>query len=251
MQAYLWLAADLRAALTFTPAAWRRASSILIVACLTWAMALSPARAPEWTALALAGTLVASAELYRIATPQGAGARIAATGRLAVVWLLTLAFFMVLASLLFVVFLASGYAVAFAGRGFDASDVRTWAPAIDERGRVVLGAVAALGIGLVSWAMTRVALAPAATVAAGRVLMLNTWPLTRRIGWVLVCARLAIGLPAAGVAALALGEAHVSGAAERPGAWMLSALSGLIIGGVWLPLNNGLMTYIYHRRANL
>jgi hypothetical protein len=241
MQAYLWLVADLRAAWRFTPAAWRRAWAILIPASLTWMVALSPVRAGPWTALAVAVTLMASAELYRIATPQAVSARGAAVGRLAIVWLLTLAFFAVLGSLLFVVFLSSAYAVASAGAGFDA---------IDDRGREVLGAVAAVGVSLLSWAMTRIALAPAATAAAGRVLVLNAWPLTRGIGWALLAVRVAIAVPAVGVAALALRAPHVGGAATSSGAWMLGSVAGLVIGGVWLPLNTGLMAYIYHRRAN-
>jgi hypothetical protein len=175
----------------------------------------------------------------------------AATARLAIVWLLTLAFFAVLASLLFVVFLSSAYAVASAGAGFDAADVRTWAPAVDDRGRGVLAVVAVVGLGLLAWALTRVALAPAATIASGRVRVLNAWPLTRRIGWALLCARLAIGVPALAAAALALGAPRAGAAATAPGAWMLGALAGLIVGGVWLPLNTGLMAYIYVRRANL
>ena len=250
MQAYLWLVADMHAAWRFMPAAWGRAWAILIPTCLTWMLALSPARAGLWTWLAMAVTLTASAELYRIATPEAVGARGAAVGRLAIVWLLTLAFFSVLGSLLFVVFLSSAYAVAFAGVGFDASDVRTWAPAIDDRGRVVLGAVAALGVTLLAWAMTRIALAPAATVAAGRVRVLNAWPLTRRIAWGLLAARVVIAIPAVGLAALALREPRVGGASMSFGAWMLGALAGLAIGGVWLPLNTGLMAYIYDRRVN-
>jgi hypothetical protein len=251
MQAYLWVVADARAALTFAAVAWRRAWWALIPTCLAWALALSPDRAAAWTALSLVSTLVTSVELYRIATPGDTGNRGAAVGRLALVWLLTLAFFTVLGSLLFVLFLSSAYAVASAGARFDPSEVRTWAPAIDDRGRVVLGVVAAAGVGLLSWAMTRVALAPAATVASGRVRVLSTWPLTKRIGWGLLGARVAVAAPAVGVAALALGGPRAGGAAMAPGAWMLGALCGLMIGGVWLPLNAGLMAHIYHRRVNL
>ena len=250
MQAYQWVVADLRAALKFAPAAWRRAWWVLVPVCLTWALAMSPDRGRAWTALAVTFTLVGSAELYRIATPGIAITLAAVVGRLAIVWLLTLAFFAVLASLLFVVFLSSAYAVASAGTGFDATNVRTWAQAVDDRGRVVLAVIAAIGLSLLSWAMTRVALAPAATVASGRVQVLSAWPLTRRIGWSLLGARLTISAPAAGVAVLATRAPRVSGAAMAPGAWMLGALAGLIIGGLWLPLNTGLMAYIYRRRAH-
>jgi len=249
MQAYQWVVAGLRAALKFAPTAWRRRWWVLAPVCLAWALAMS-SRTAAWTDLSLVFTLVGSAALYRIAIPGSASALAAGVGRIAIVWLLTLAFFAVLASLLFVVFLSSAYAVASAGVGFDASDVRTWAPAVDDRGRVVLAVVAVIGLSLLSWAMTRVALASAATVATGRVRVLSAWPLTRRIGWSLLGARVAIGAPAVGVAVLAIGAPRVGGAAMAPGAWMLSALAGLIIGGVWLPLNTGLMAYIYGRRAN-
>jgi hypothetical protein len=251
MQAYLWLVADLRAALRFAPAAWRRAWWALIPACLAWAMAMSPDRAAAWTGLAVTLALIASAELYRMATPGSATALGPSVARLALVWLLTLAFFAVLASLLFVVFLSSAYAVASAGVGFDASDVRTWAPAVDDRGRMVLAVVAVIGLGGVSWAMTRVALAPAATVASGRVRVLSAWPLTRRMGWGLLCARVVIGFPPLALAALALREPRVAGAAMTPGAWMLGALAGLTIGGLWLPLNTALMAHIYERRVDI
>jgi hypothetical protein len=250
MQAYQWVVADLRVALKFAPAAWRRLWWILAPGCLAWALAMSPDRGRAWTALAVTFTLVGSAELYRIATPGNPTALAAGVGRLAIVWLLTLAFFAVLASLLFVVLLSSAYAVASAGTGFDASDVRTWAPAVDDRGRVVLAVVAAVGLGLLSWAMARVGLASAATVATGRVRVLSAWPLTRRIGWSLLGARVAIGAPAIGLAVLATGAPRASGAPGAPGAWMLGAIAGLVIGGVWLPLNTGLMAYIYQRRAN-
>jgi len=250
MQAYQWVVADLGAASKFTPAAWRRAWWVLIPACLAWALAMSPGRNPAWAALALVFTLVASAELYRIATPGPATALAAAIGRLAVVWLLTAAFFSVLASLLFVVLLSSAYAVASAGAGFDASEVRTWASAVDSRGRVVLAVVAAVGLGLLGWATTRVALASADTIASGRIRVLSGWPLTRRIGWSLLCARLAIGVPAVALAVLAIRAPRVGGASTAPGAWMLGGFAGLLVGGVWLPLNTGLMSYIYKRRAH-
>lgn len=250
MQAYLSIAADLRAGFLFVLPAWRRAWWALIPICLAWTMALSPDRGPAWTGLALLLTLVGSAELYRIAAVANQTALGAGVARLAIVWMLSLAFFAVLASLLFVVFLSSAYAVASAGAGFDASEVRTWASAIDGRGRVVLAGVAAVGLGLLAWAMTRIALASAATIATGRVRVLSGWPLTRRIGWSLLCARLAIGVPAVGLAVLAMRAPRIGGASTDQGAWMLGAVAGLLVGGLWLPLNTGLMTYIYERRAH-
>jgi hypothetical protein len=250
MQASLWVVAELRAALKFMSAAWRRAWWILIPTCLAWALAIS-SHAAAWTGLSLACTLIGTAELYRMAIPGAASALASAVGRLAAVWLLTLAFFAVLGSLLFVVFLSSAYAVASAGVGFDSSQVRTWAPAVDDRGRMVLGVVAVIGLGLLSWAMNRIALASAATVAIGRVRVLSAWPLTGRIGWRLLCARVVIAIPTVGAAALALGQPRVGAAVTACGALLLCALCGLVIGGVWLPLNTGLMAYIYARRVNL
>jgi hypothetical protein len=188
-------------------------------------------------------TLLASAVLYRQAGRAAGQPLGLAVWRLLMVWLLTLAFFTVLASLLFVVLLASAYAVASAGSGFSPADVRTWAAAVDARGRAVLAIVGAAGLAALAWAMTRVALGPAATVALGRLRVLSAWPLTRRLGWRLLAARVAILAPAAVLAALAQ---QVS---DRWGAWFLAIIAGLALGGLALPLNIGLMTYIYQRRA--
>jgi hypothetical protein len=250
MQAYQRVVADLSAAFRFAPTAWRRAWWVLAPVGVAWALALSPGRGRTWTVIALAFSLLGSAELYRISTTAKAAAWAADVWRLALVWILTLALFAVLASLLFVVFLASAYAVASAGAGFDAADVRTWAPAVDARGRLVLAVVAGVGVGLLSWAMTRVALAPAATVAARRLRVLNTWPLTRRLGWSLLFSRLVIGGPVLALVYVVARQPRVDAAAAAPGAWMLGALAGLVIAGVWLPLNTGLMAYIYQQRAS-
>src|SRR5579871_476339 len=120
MKAYLRVVANLRAASMFLPTAWRRVWWAVVPACLGWALAVSPDRGPAWTGAALIVTLIGSAALYRVAMADRGTTLAAGVGRLAIVWWLTLLFFSVLASLLFVVFLAAAYAVASAGLGFDA-----------------------------------------------------------------------------------------------------------------------------------
>lgn len=242
------MVAELSAASRFARLAWRdKLGWRVFIVGVFWALALVFPERPQWPAFAVAASLVASASLYRQAVSGRAGGLFAACVRLAAVWLLSLAFFAVLAALLLVVFLASAYAVASAGVGFDPAQVRTWAPAIDDRGRVVLGLIAAFGLSLLGWAMSRIALASAATSASGRIQVLTTWPLTRGQGWRLLLQRLLIAAPVLILAPLAL---HAARSAFGPGAWMLGAAAGAAIGALWLPLNCGLMAYIYSRRPD-
>jgi hypothetical protein len=212
-------------------------------------MALSPARGPGWLTLALGLAVLTSAELYRMASADGGrGSRKAMVARLSMSWLLGLVFLFVLGLLLFVILLVSAYAVASAGPGFRSSEVVTWAPAIEHgKGRVALACVSLAGFAALGWAMTRASLGPAATVARGRVLLLATWPLTRGLGWRLLLARLVLAAPVALLAMLAIRAADAT-----PGhlwGWLLPLSAGLVLSGIWLPLNVGLMTYIFERRA--
>ena len=83
----------------------------------------------------------------------------------------------------------------------------------------------------------------------GRVRVLSAWPLTRHKGWTLLCTRALLALPAIAATSLSLVQPRPVGAAPPAGAWMLCAFGGLIIAGLWLPLNTGLMAYIYRRSA--
>ena len=190
--------------------------------------------------------LVASAVQYRITLATSDRGIANVVLRLGAAWILTLVFLVVLGSLLFVVFLSSAYAVASAGSGFVSSDVRTWASAIDGRGKIVLGVVGLVGLASLAWALTRVSLAAAATVAHGKLQVLSAWPLTRRLAWRLLLVRLAIVAPFAVLCAWAW---RTSIGNPALGAWLLPTTAAASLIGVWLPLNTGLMTYIYRSRA--
>jgi hypothetical protein len=247
MQELELVGAGVHASAAFLVRAWRRLWWALAPCVLAWT--LVAARGLGWIPLALAVTLAASAALYREATPGRPGPMAMILARLAVVWGLTVCFAVVLGSLLLVLFLAAGYGVASAGHGFSSREIATWAPAVDSRGRFVLGLVGAGGLAAFAWALSRVSLGSAATVALGRVQLLSTWPLTRRIGASLLAARLCLLAPAMLAFALAGGAQQAGALKPVAGAAILFILAGLCVGGLWLPLNAGLMTYIYQRRG--
>ena len=234
--------------MAFVAPAWWRAWWLIIPCGVAWGVGVSPFGGAIWICAALALGLAVSTVLYREGLGAG-GPFTAAAGRLLAAWLLTAAFLGVLGLLLFVILLCASYAVASTGLGFVSSDVRTWAAAVDGRGRVVLAVVGLVGFGALFWAATRVALGPAATVSSGRIQVLSAWPLTRGMGLRLLAARALIALPAGALFAFAwrieAGEATKSYA----GAWVMAMMTGLLVGGLWLPLNTGLMTYIYERRT--
>ena len=240
------LRAALRSAAETVPWLWRKSWWVVAPAIVCWAVALSPLHAGQWTVLAMLIALVASAVQYRITlatSDQGVASDVL---RLGGAWILTLVFLMVLGSLLFVVFLSSAYAVASAGSGFVSSDVRTWTSAIDGRGRIVLAVIGLVGIASLAWALTRISLAAASTVARGQLQVLSAWPLTRRLAWRLLLVRLVIAAPFAVLCAWAW---RASAGFPAAGAWLLSTAAAASLIGVWLPLNTGLMTYIYGCRA--
>lgn len=236
------------AGVRFLPKAWRRGWGGLIavnvgVGLWAWSARVS---APAGGFLILPGLALAclavQAALWIVALGQPpeawrAGALARSMLRLLGAWTLKAIFLCVLGLLALVVLLCTAYAVASAGHGFRASEIATWAPAIDGRGRMVFGAVGiALGLGML-WAAARVSLASAATMASGRVLMLSTWPATRVWGWSLVLITLLLGA----------GAAVLVSAAYRLAGPVGDAVAGLIIGGLWLPLNVGVTAYIWNR----
>ncbi len=237
-----------RAALAFIAPAWRGSGLTIALGVLVWTAALSPLHEPLLVVAALCLSLVVSADLYRQACGGAARGLVGGVARLCAVWLLSLTFFSVLGLLVFVVLLASAYAVASAGPGFVSSQVSTWAPAIQGRGRLPLALVGFGGLAILGWAATRVALAPAATIARGRILVLATWPLTRHLGWRLLAARMVFAVPFASLAVLAIRAGRAPSATVE--AWALAFAAGLLLTGVWLPLNVGLMSYIFERRAH-
>jgi len=239
--------------------AWREAWAALILASVSIGAFLAatdggPARRCAWLAVALLASLPAQGAVYRLALARpGIGPGGLQWGhverRLLVVWLLTALFIFILGLLLFIVLIASAYAVASAGAGFVAAEPSTWARAVDGRGRFALGAVAAIGIANLLWARMRICLGPAASVARGRVQVLSAWPITRGRAWPIAAAAVLISVgPGLLLAALAFGILPAAG--KSAGIRDLADMAqGLVIAGLWLPLDVGLMTYFFRRLA--
>lgn len=152
-------------------------------------------------------------------------------------WALAALFVGVLALLVFVALLAGAYAAASAGPGFDPAQVNTWAPAIQGGGRWLLGGLALAGAAGLIFAAARISLAEPASLAHGRVQVLSTWALSR-----------------GAVAAILIGNAVI---AAPPAALFLFApagplwrgLQGLVLAALWLPMDVGLMAYVFANRA--
>jgi len=154
---------------------------------------------------------------------------------------LSFLFLFILFLLVFVLVLCFAYAAAASGHGFVASDIATWAPAVDSRGRWVVSVVAIVCTLGWTWAAIRICLAAPATVEKRKVLMIATWPLTRGRAWAIAVAQL-LTLAAPAVLIALLVAARHAGAAPAMVLWLAE---GLVIAGLWLPLMIGLMGRIY------
>jgi hypothetical protein len=231
----------LAAAARFWPAAWKSCWAALL---LTMApLALAVRFGGVWWIAAAAVTLAARGGLLRLALDAGqpgpGGLQFGRLeARLAAVWALTALFLGILAAVAFVVLLAAAYAVASAGPGFDPKQALSWAPAIDARGRVVLGGIATvLGAGI-AWAWARTSLAEAASAAGGRIEVLNSWKATSGRGWRLLLAHLMLAAPLLATVVVA-----------AAGPWAFAVAEGAILGVVWLPMSAGLMAYAWRTAA--
>ncbi|MGI8841845.1 MAG: hypothetical protein ACR2F8_13860 [Caulobacteraceae bacterium] len=250
------IAGGVASALRFVATAWRGAWAVLLLTAVTiggflTAVAWGEAAAwrGAWLAAAVLVATIARGALYRLALglpgvgPGGLQWR-RAEGRLIAVWLLAAVFLFILGLLAFVAFIASAYAVASAGAGFVATEPATWAPAVDGRGRFVVGAVGVAGAAALSWAALRLSLAAAASVARGRIQVLSAWPLTRRCAGRLGLALAVIAAPPA----LLLAALSVAGGVLKPAPLVAVGFAqGLILAGLWLPTTIGLMAYLYRR----
>jgi len=234
------------AAWRFLVPAWRRAGPYLLFSGLELGLVLARSRA-MWISLALAVLMIlaASASLLPLAMGDTESPSLrnqtAMVLRLLGVAALNFLFLFILFLLVFVLVLCFAYAAAASGHGFVSSEIATWAPAVDRRGRWVVSLVAVVCALAWIWAAMRVSLAAPATVAKGKVLMIATWPLTRGRAWAIALAQgLTLAAPAALIALLV--------AARRAGvepAMVLWLAEGLVIAGLGLPLTIGLMGRIY------
>lgn len=230
----------LAAAGRFLTRAWVTAWAALTLSVVTLIPALSLGGLAFWIAAA-AVSLIARGALWRLASGRGrpgpGGLQVGAMEvRLAGVWGLVGLFLSVIGLLALVFLLCCAYAIASAGRGFDPSQIASWAPAITGPGRAVLGAVGGLcAIGLV-YAVSRISLAEAATAYRSKLQVLSSFALTRRRALSLAIAQLILAAPAIGL--------FVWGAA-RSSRGALAVAEGFVIGGLWLPMSIGLMAYAY------
>ncbi|MGI9169574.1 MAG: hypothetical protein ACR2FH_05260, partial [Caulobacteraceae bacterium] len=230
------------AATRFVAPAWRGAWAALVSTAVALGGFLATAGSGKgtWLAAALMAATVARGALYRLAQglpgvgPAGLQWR-GAEGRLLAVWLLTAVFLLILGLLALVALIASAYAVASAGAGFVAAQPATWGPAVDGRGRLVIGAVGFTGVAALAWAALRLSLAAAASVARGRVQVLSTWPLTRRYAGRVGLALAAVTAPTAALLAI-LSLACDALRPAPPFAVAADLVRGLIVAGLWLPL---------------
>jgi hypothetical protein len=241
-----------RAAIAFLPLAWRRAWLSMLLAVLAMALVATVRGGPFaecWTAVAALAVVVEWGALWRLALGREplrfGGLQMGRVEvRLVAAAALSIVFMMILGLLAFIVVLAFAYAAAASGHGFVASDVATWAGAVDDRGRVVVVAVAVACALLLLWAFGRISLAAPASVRRGQVQVLSTWPLTRGQVWSMTLAGLLVmAVPTILIAALAR-----AGTVAAPGlAGVALVAAAIVAGGVWLPLNVGLVTYLYSR----
>lgn len=240
------------AAARFLPTAWRRAWAILALTAGAVVLTVTSVGQSGWSTptclFAVAGLgLMTRGALWRLASNQGqpgpGGFQLGAVeARLAAVWALSSLFLAILLLLLLVVLLCCAYAAASAGRGFDPASVSTWAKAIDARGRFVLTGATVLGVAWFAYAAVRISLAEAASVAHAKVEVLSTWRLSRGHELMIVAGNFVI----AGVPALVLFAALANTATGAP-AVLWATACGLILAGAWLPMNVGLMAYVFGR----
>jgi hypothetical protein len=246
-----------KAAIGFLVVAWKRAwAAMAATAALfgaLWSLGLLSAHSswrPAAVLVLIAAAVIVEGGLYRTALGRGrpgpAGFQWGGVEwRLSAVWGLTMSFLGVLALLGFVVILAFAFAVASAGHGFVVALPATWSRAVDGRARAVVAVVGALVLAGMIWALARVSLAPAATVAKNRIQVLASWPTTRGLVWSLIAGRLILGAAPIGCAVAILYLAMRPISTSPMIVWVASLAAGIVLAGIWLPLNVGFMAYLY------
>jgi hypothetical protein len=239
-----------RAAIAFLPVAWKRAWLSILLAVLTIVLVVaSGARGAVgvFVAAAVLAVTIELGALWRLSLGAGrlgfGGLQIGwVEVRLAAVTALSVLFMIILSLLAFIVLLAFAYAAAASGHGFVASNVASWAGAVEDRGRVVLVVVALACAGSLAWAFGRISLAAPASVHRGQVQVLSTWPLTKGRVWPMAAAGLVVmAVPTL----LIIGLARAGALAGPAAAAIAFAAAGAVAAGLWLPLNVGLATYLY------
>ena len=242
----LSLSAALRSALHVLATSWRRAWGALAPAAILAGIAhLLRGEPLDW--LVGVGAVLwaaqAQAACYRVgldmAVPALAGSRVTRdVPRLIVAGVLELILLAIITALMLTVVGGVAFGVASTGKGFLAAEPATWLPAMGPTGRTISGAVALVGLAGVIWLRLRLSFTAAATVERQKVQVLSAWPLTR--GRVLATLA-ALIVAAAPTIAVGWGL-RATGLAGTPEGIFALALAAI---GVSLPLQAGLMTYLY------
>lgn len=244
----LSLSAALRSALHVLAASWRRAWGALAPAVFLAAIAhILRAETLDWLIGVGAVLWAAQAEAacYRLAlglpAPALAGSRVTRdVPRLIVAGVLEVILLAIITALMLTVVGGVAFGVASTGKGFLAAEPVTWLPAMGPTGRTISGAVALVGLAGVIWLRLRLSFTAVATVDRQKVQVLSAWPLTRGRVLATLAALVVCGLPTFAVG-WGLRVAGVSGTPEGVFALALAAI------GVSLPLQAGLMTYLYRQ----
>jgi len=239
-----------RSALQVLASGWRRAWGALAPAAVLVAIAhILKGQPLDW--LVGVGAVLwcaqAAAACYRIGlglpVPALAGSRVTRdVPRLVVAGLLELVLLGIIIALMLTVVGSVAFGVASAGAGFQPAEPATWLPAMGPAGRAIAGTVALVGLAGVLWLRLRLAFTAAATVDRQKVQVLSAWPLTRGRVFAALAALVVAGAPTIAVA----WGLRAAGLAGEPAGAFAIALAAV---GVSLPLQAGLMTYLYRQSA--
>lgn len=246
----LSLSAALRSALNTLAVSWRRAWGALAPAAVLAAIAHALRAEPlDWLVGvgAVLWSAQAAAACYRAAlgkaVPALAGSRVTRdVPRLIVAGVLEVILLAIITALMLTVVGGVAFGIASTGNGFMAAEPATWLPAMGQTGRTISGAVALVGLAGVIWLRLRLSFTAVATVDRQKVQVLSAWPLTRGRVLATLVALVVAGLPTFAVA----WGVRVAGVAATPEGIFALALAAI---GVSLPLQAGLMTYLYRQSA--
>ena len=168
--------------------------------------------------------------------------------RLLAVQLLIAVVMTVVAAVMFVVVGAVALGVArSAAPNFDATSLQAWRAALSGPGGILASLAPLASLALLAWIGLRLALAPAATVAARRIQVLSAFGLTRGAVLTLLLAGLVLAAPAVIVTA-ALGYLRaVAGLAEP--SWLPELASLALLFFYLIPVWTSALVDVYRRRA--
>jgi len=142
--------------------------------------------------------------------------------------------------------------VAGAGLGALTADAtpESVAAAVGPGGRTAVAVLLILFVVGLLYFSVRISLAAPATIARKRVTVFQTWPLTKGQFWPILAASILVGLPAIGAGIITtLLTGILGGSADNPlalpQAIAVGVVQGVVTGFIVLPLNAGLVAFLY------